>query len=77
MSGTFSKRLAAIIPSMIMVLTASCGSSPSSPASQAPSVNQESDGPLESYGDPVSISWAVQASQVQVFHDGDTYAQNR
>jgi putative aldouronate transport system substrate-binding protein len=35
------------------------------------------DGPLTPYAEPVTISWGVQASQVQQFFDGDTYDDNR
>ena len=35
------------------------------------------DGPLAPYEEPVTITWAVQASQVQKFFDGDTYDNNR
>lgn len=34
------------------------------------------DGPLTPYEDPVTITWAVQASAVQQFIDGDTYDDN-
>lgn len=34
------------------------------------------DGPLTPYDEPVTISWAVQASAVQQFIDGDTYDDN-
>ncbi len=34
------------------------------------------DGPLTPYEEPVSLSWAVQASAVQQFIDGDTYENN-
>ena len=31
------------------------------------------DGPMTPYAEPVTIFWAVQASAVQQFIDGDTY----
>lgn len=34
------------------------------------------DGPLTPYAEPVTITWAVQASAVQQFIDGDTYDDN-
>lgn len=34
------------------------------------------DGPLTPYAEPITISWAVQASPVQQFIDGDTYDNN-
>lgn len=34
------------------------------------------DGPLTPYAEPVEITWAVQASPVQQFFDGDTYEDN-
>ncbi len=36
----------------------------------------ENDGPLTPYEEPVTISWAVQASAVQQFFNGDTYEDN-
>ncbi|MDR1559564.1 MAG: extracellular solute-binding protein [Clostridiales bacterium] len=43
-------------------------------SSAAPPVD---DGPLTPYAEPVTVTWGVQASQVQQFFDGDTYDDNR
>lgn len=39
-------------------------------------VAEAEDGPLTPYAEPVEITWAVQASAVQQFIDGDTYENN-
>lgn len=39
-------------------------------------VAETEDGPLTPYAEPVEITWAVQASAVQQFIDGDTYENN-
>ncbi len=40
------------------------------------SLAEGEDGPMTPYAEPVTISWAVQASAVQQFIDGETYENN-
>ena len=77
----------ALVLAVILIAT-SCSSDTAPTATPAPggstasgsgssSASQADDGPLTPYAEPITISWAVQASQVQKFFDGDTYDDNR
>lgn len=67
--------------SMLVGLTACAGGETSEPsaggeASASEVSVAENDGPLTPYEEPITITWAVQASPVQQFIDGDTYDDN-
>ncbi|MCL2056796.1 MAG: extracellular solute-binding protein [Oscillospiraceae bacterium] len=86
------KRVFALVIALVIVAgLAACGGSGDQSGgtgggTPAPASNNNSgaaapapvaDGPLTPYAEPVTITWAVQASQVQKFFDGDTYEDNR
>lgn len=56
--------------------SSSAGGESSASSSDAEGGAESEDGPLTPYEEPVKITWAVQASAVQQFMDGDTYDDN-
>lgn len=84
-----AKKVLAILLTLAMLCgLAACGSGSSSSSSGTSSESKtessdtstdtpaEDDGPLTPYAEPVEITWAVQASPVQQFFNGDTYEDN-
>ncbi|MDR0999913.1 MAG: extracellular solute-binding protein [Clostridiales bacterium] len=86
MKHNLKRITSAALTVLLMIGVAACGDNasqaPASSASDATTAEQSAatataDGPFEPYAEPVTISWGVQASQVQQFFDGDTYDDNR
>ncbi len=86
---TIKRILAALLmPALLMGVVACGGGTSGTTTTKAPdgttskgadtttNAPDEEDGPLTPYKDPVKITWAVQASAVQQFIDGDTYEDN-
>ena len=76
-------RILAVLLALVMLagLTACAGRETSESSADGESSTSEvsvpeNDGPLTPYEEPVTITWAVQASPVQQFIDGDTYEDN-
>lgn len=76
-------RILAVLLALVMLagLTACAGGETSESSADGESSTSEvsvaeNDGPLTPYEEPVTITWAVQASPVQQFIDGDTYEDN-
>ena len=84
---TLKRALAALTAvAMLVGLTACAGGSDNSDSTSSgiestssgteSTASAEEDGPLTPYEEPVKLTWAVQASAVQQFKDGDTYDDN-
>lgn len=84
---TLKRALAALTAfAMLVGLTACAGGSDNSNSTSSgtestssgteSTASAENDGPLTPYEEPITITWAVQASPVQQFIDGDTYDDN-
>lgn len=87
MRKTISKRLLSLILALLIIagVTACGANTPStsdtsgtaaSPGSEATSSGGAVD-PLGKYEQPITISWSIMTSQVQKFHDQDTYENNQ
>ncbi len=89
MKKTNARRIVSFILVLLMVLSiAACGNTttPEVSASASTSASKEAtatsenpaveDGPFTPYAEPITITWAVPASAVQKFRDGDTYEDN-
>jgi putative aldouronate transport system substrate-binding protein len=83
-----SKRVLTLVLAMLMVLSAAaCGgaSAPAEPNAGAAGASSPESGaagagntdPLGKYEEPVTVTWAIMTSQVQKFHDNDTYENNQ
>jgi putative aldouronate transport system substrate-binding protein len=81
--GKITRVFAALLAFVMLTSLTACtgGSETSSDSSGSTSSASEmevaeNDGPLTPYEEPITITWAVQASPVQQFIDGDTYDDN-
>ena len=70
---------------MLVGLMTACGGGGGSPPASTPAPSTDGETPSDNQDavdtpagdDGITITWAIQTSQVQKFHDGDTYEDNR
>ena len=77
MKVPFKRILLVIALLLVFALVAIACGNETNGGTQGAAGRPADDGPLVPYTETVTLSWAVQTSQVQKFFDGDTYEDNR